>query len=106
MLTVGAALVIGSTLVLVSLLTALGVAQRWPRHALELREEEEEGQQQRFDFGGMVPTAAGEPMATDKKVSSTPGQSREPRWVTYLTGTVGTLIGLVPLYPLLSAVLA
>ena len=59
MLTVGAALVIGSTLILVSLLTALGVAQRWPRHALELREAEE-GQQQRFDFGGMVPTAAGD----------------------------------------------
>ena len=60
MLTVGTALVIGSTLILVSLLTALGVAQRWPRHALELREAEEEGQQQRFDFGGMVPTASGD----------------------------------------------
>ena len=64
MLTIGAALVIGSTLVLVSTVTAFGIARRWPRHVLERPKDPdlyaEEGKQQRFDFGGMVPTAAGD----------------------------------------------
>ena len=56
-LTIGYALIIGGTIVLVSTLTAAGIAQRWPRRVLQRHDDEEH---LRYEFADAVPTADSE----------------------------------------------